>query len=264
MAAFRAHLPQGPWAVVAGASEGLGAAWVEALAQRGLHVLAVARRPEPLEQMAQRVAAKHAVEVRTLAADLAEPGFTDRLAAAGSGLEIGTAVYNAGFSFTGFLLDHPPQHAQRLVDVNVRGPLALIYQLLPAMIERRCGTLVLMSSLAGNQGAPGLAAYAASKAFATSLAQSLHAELRPAGVDVLACVAGAVRTPGYAATVGRDAPGTLDPDQVVEAALAGLGRRPLVTPGGVNELASFVMRRLLPRATATAIMGRVAKGFDAP
>ena len=238
MPAFRAHLPQGPWAVVGGASEGLGAAWVEALARRGLHVLAVGRRPEPLEQMAQRVA--------------------------GRGLEIGTAVYNAASSFTGFLLDHPPQHAQRLVDVNVRGPLALIYQLVPAMIERRRGTLVLMSSLAGNQGAPGLAAYAASKAFATSLAESLHAELRPAGVDVLACVAGAVRTPGYTATVGRDAPGTLDPDRVVEAALAGLGRRALVTPGGVNKLAAFVMRRLLPRATATAIMGRAAKGFDAP
>ncbi len=264
MAAFRTHPPQGPWAVVGGASEGLGAAWVEALARRGLHVLAVGRRPEPLEQMAQRVAAKHDVEVRTLAADLGEPTFTEHLAAAASGLEIGTAVYNAAFSFTGFLLDHPPQQAQRLVDVNVRGPLALIYQLVPAMVERRRGTLVLMSSLAGNQGAPGLAAYAASKAFATSLAESLNAELRPAGVDVLACIAGAVRTPGYVATVGRDAPGTLDPDHVVEAALAGLGRTALVTPGGVNKLATVVMRRLLPRARATAIMGRATKGFGAP
>jgi len=258
------HLPQGPWAVVAGASEGLGAAWAEALAQRGLHVLAVARRPGPLEQTVQRLAAEHEVEVRALAADLAEPGFADRLAAAGSGLEIGTVVYNAAFSFTGLLLDHPPQDAQRLVDVNVRGPLALIHQFVPAMIERGRGTLVLMSSLAGNQGGPGLAAYAASKAFTTSLAESLHAELRPVGVDVLGCVAGAVRTPGYAETVGRDAPGTLDPDQVVEAALAGLGRTALVTPGGMNKLAAFALRRLLPRATATAIMGRAVKGFDAP
>lgn len=248
---------------MAGASEGLGAAWVEALARRGLNVVAVARRPEPLDRMAQRVAARHRVEVRTLAADLAEPGFPDRLAAAGDGLEIGTVVYNAAFSFTGRLLDHSPQDAQRLVDVNVRGPLALIHQFAPAMIERHRGTVVLMSSLAGNQGAPGLAAYAASKAFTTSLAESLHAELRAAGVDVLACVAGAVRTPGYAVTVGHDAPGTLDPDQVVEAALAALGRRALVTPGGVNKLAAVVMRRLLPRATATAIMGRAAEGFDA-
>lgn len=264
MAAAGTHLPQGPWAVVAGASEGLGAAWAEALARRGLHILAVGRRPEPLEQTAQRLAAKYGVDVRTLAADLAEPGFTDRLAAASSGLEIGTAVYNAAFSFTGPLLDHPPLHTQRLVDVNVRGPLALIHQLVPAMIDRRRGTLILMSSLAGNQGAPGLAAYAASKAFVTSLAESLHAELRPVGVDVLACVAGAVRTPGYAATVGHDAPGTLDPDQVVEAALARLGRTALVTPGSTNKLASFVMRRLLPRAAATAVMGRASQGFEAP
>ncbi|WP_045878328.1 SDR family NAD(P)-dependent oxidoreductase [Pseudofrankia sp. DC12] len=264
MAALRTHPPQGPWAVVAGASEGLGAAWAEALARRGLNVLAVGRRPEPLEQTARRLAATHEVEVRTLAADLAEPGFTDHLAAAGSGLEIGTAVYNAAFSFAGPLLDHSPQDAQRVVDVNVRGPLVLIHQLVPAMVERHRGTLVLMSSLAGNQGGPSLAAYAASKAFTTSLAESLRAELRPVGVDVLACVAGAVRTPGYAATVGRDAPGTLDPDQVVEAALAGLGRTALVTPGRANKLAAFAMRRLLPRATATAIMGRAVKGFDAP
>ncbi|ADP83699.1 SDR family NAD(P)-dependent oxidoreductase [Pseudofrankia inefficax] len=264
MAAPRTHPPAGPWAVVAGASEGLGAAWVEALARRGLHVLAVARRPEPLEQLARRLSGEHGVEVRPLAADLAEPDFGDRLAAAASGLEIGTAVYNAAFSFAGPLLDHPPRDAQRLVDVNIRGPLALIHQLVPAMTGRRRGSLVLMSSLAGNQGGPSLAAYAASKAFTTSLAESLHAELRPAGVDVLACVAGAVRTPGYAATVGRDAPGTLDPAQVVEAALAGLGRRALVTPGHLNKLAAFAMRRVLPRATATAIMGRAVKGFDAP
>jgi short-subunit dehydrogenase len=248
---------------VAGASEGLGAAWVEALARRGVHVLAVARRPEPLERTARRVAERHDVEVRTVAADLAEPGFPDRLAAAGEGLEIGTVVHNAAFSFTGRLLDHPPQDAQRVVDVNVRAPLSLIHQFGPGMIARRRGTLVLMSSLAGNQGAPGLAAYAASKAFSTSLAESLNAELRPAGVDVLACVAGAVRTPGYAATVGRDAPGTLDPDQVVEAALAALGRTALVIPGAVNKLAAFTLRRVLPRATATAIMGRATKGFDA-
>jgi len=99
---------------------------------------------------------------------------------------------------------------------------------------------------------------------AVSRAESLHAELRPVGVDVLACVAGTVRTPGYAATVGRDAPGTLDPDQVVEAALAGLGRKALVTPGYANKLAAFTMLRLLPRATATAMMSRAVKGFDAP
>ncbi len=264
MAAFRTQVPHGPWAVVAGGSEGLGAAWAEALARRGLDVLIIGRRPEPLEQVAQRLTARYQVEVRTLTADLAEPDFPERLAAASTGLEIGTAVYNAASSFTGLLLDHPPEHAQHLVDVNIRGPLALIHQLGPAMIERRRGTLVLMSSLSGNQGGPGLAAYAASKAFVTSLAESLHAELRSAGVDVLACVAGAVRTPGYAATVGREAPGTLDPDQVVEAALARLGRTALVIPGWGNKLAALVMRRLLPRATATAIMGRAVKGLNAP
>jgi short-subunit dehydrogenase len=246
----------GPWAVVAGASEGLGAAFAEALAGRGLNVVAVARREEPLEALARRVESAYEVDVRVVRADLADPGFPDVLAAATRDIEVGVGVYNAAFSFLAPLLDRPPEDALRVVDVNVRGPLLFVHGLAPAMVARGRGALVLMSSLAGNQGSPGLSAYAASKAFTTTLAEGLWGELAPAGVDVLACVAGAVRTPGYAGALRRDAPGTLDPAVVAEAALRALGRGPVVTPGATNRLASFAMRRLVPRRAAVRIMRR--------
>jgi uncharacterized protein len=121
---------------------------------------------------------------------------------------------------------------------------------------------VLMSSLAGFQGSPKLAAYAASKAFNTVLGESLWAELATRGVDVIASCAGAIRTPGYAKTLQKEAPGTLDASEVVERTLAALGHGPIVIPGVTNKLASHLLRRLLSRRAAIGIMGRSVTGLE--
>ncbi|MCW2992271.1 MAG: short-chain dehydrogenase/reductase [Solirubrobacterales bacterium] len=222
----------------------------------------VARREDPLDALARRLEAGRGVEVRTIVADLADRAFPAALAEATADIEVGAGVYNAAYSYVAPLLERPAEDALRVVDVNVRGPLLFVHQLAPAMVARGRGGIVLMSSLAGNQGSPRLAAYAASKAFTTTLAESLWGELAPQGVDVLACVAGAIRTPGYASTLTRDAPGTLDPPQVAEAALDALGHGPVVTPGATNRVASFAMRRLLPRRRAVAIMRRSLEGLE--
>ena len=111
-----------------------------------------------------------------------------------------------------------------------------------------------MASLAGLQGTPRLAAYAASKAFNVILAESLWGELRASGVDVVSCVAGAIRTPGYEHARGNEAPGTLDATQVATDALARLGRGPRSVPGAINKIASLLLGRWLPRKRAVAIM----------
>jgi short-subunit dehydrogenase len=115
-----------------------------------------------------------------------------------------------------------------------------------------------MSSLAGQQGSPGIAAYAATKAFGTILAEGLWAELRGTGVDVLACLAGAVSTPNLAAAKPKRAPGTRTPEQVAAAALAALGRGPRVVPGPLMRVSSAVMSRLLPRRTAISVIARAS------
>ncbi|MEQ1502565.1 MAG: SDR family NAD(P)-dependent oxidoreductase [Myxococcota bacterium] len=243
----------GPWAVVAGASEGLGEAFADGLAARGCHLVLLARRPDALDRVRARLEATYGVSVRAVPCDLADPSFVEALAAATADVEVGVAVYDAAASFTGPLLDRPVADALRVVDVNVRGPLLLVHALVPAMVRRGRGGLVLMSSLVGIVGSPNLAAYASSKAFTTALGQSLWSELGPRGVDVVVSVAGAIRTPNYRAASKRDAPGTQDPAAVVAQALDGLGRGPVVVPRWVPRLAALLVGRLLPRRAALAV-----------
>jgi len=244
----------GKWALVAGASEGLGAAYARALAQRGLNLILAARRQPLLDELAADVHGTFGVEVHCHAGDLALPEFLETLQAACSSLDVGVVVFNATQAPVGGFVSTPVQDLMRVVDVNVRAPLALLRGLLPAMTLRSRGAVVLMTSLAGNQGAPRIAAYAASKAFARVLAESVWHELKDQGIDVVACCAGAVRTPGYAAAAGKDAPGTLDPEDVVEQTLKALCRGPVVIPGFVNRVAAVLLGRFLPRRAAIAIM----------
>lgn len=248
--------------MIAGASEGLGAAFAEGLARRGLNVVLLARRADLLAQVASSLAAAHGVETRAVACDLASPDLAAQLAGAFDDLDVGVAVYNAAYSFIAPLADRPLGDALRVIDVNVRGPVIFAHAVLPGMLARRRGALVLMSSMAGSQGVPRLSMYAASKAFTTVLGEGLWHELAPRGIDVVTSCAGAIRTPNYASTGGRDAPGTLDPAAVVDATLDALGDGPLVVPGAVNKLANFVMRRVMPRTGAIAIMAKSVAGLS--
>lgn len=252
----------GGWAVVAGASEGLGVAFATALAAGGSNLVLLARRADRLASVAERIRAAHRVEVRTAGCDLGHPDLPDALAAHTRGLDVGVAVYNAAFAPVGGFVERPLEDLLRVVDVNVRGPLVFARSLAPAMIERGRGALVLMSSLAGFQGSPRLATYAATKAFNTVLGEGLWSELRPHGVDVVVSCAGAIRTPGYARASGGDAPGTLDGDVVAAETLAALGRGPTVVPGATNKVARFVLGRMLPQRAAISIMARSTKGLS--
>lgn len=257
----------GPWSLVAGAAEGLGAAFARSLARRGLNLVLIDRRSAPLEALAAELRDGAGVEVRTLCLDLAHPGLAQRLAQHTSDLEVGLAIYNAAFSVVQPFLDQPLSQHLRAVEVNCRGPLVLAHLFGPGMCARARGGLLLMASLAGLQGAPLLATYAASKAFNSVLAQSLFDELRACGVRVLACQAGATRTPGYLASATHRAgldqllAQEQEPEQVVHEALAALARgtQSVMTPGRGNRLAAALMKRLLPRRLATTVMGSATR-----
>lgn len=249
--------------MVAGASEGLGAAFAEALARAGFDLVLVARRVEVLEARADELRNRCGVEVRTLALDLAEADAITRLVTATATLEVGLAIYNAAYAPLGPLLERTTAELDRVVAVNVRGPLQFARAFAAPMSVRRRGAVVLVSSLAGQQGTPRLASYAASKAFSIVLAEGLWAELRGLGVDVLAVCAGAIRTPGYQARAGvREAPGTLDAADVAAATLRALGRGPRVIPGWLNRVASWILGRMLPRRVAIAIMASSTEGLS--
>jgi short-subunit dehydrogenase len=254
----------GSWALVAGASEGLGAAYAKALAGRGMNLVLAARRIAPLESLAQDLRGRFGVEVRPISGDLAEATFLERLGRELSALEVGVLVYNAAYAPVGDFAEADPADLMRVVDVNVRAPVALLGAVLPRMAARGRGAVVLMSSLAGDQGSPRLAAYAASKAFNRVLAEGLWRELRGGGIDALACCAGAVRTPGYANASGKEAPGTLDPEFVAERTLRALGRGPLAIPGLLNLVAFWLTGRVLSKRAAIGIMARSTRDLARP
>jgi short-subunit dehydrogenase/steroid 5-alpha reductase family enzyme len=263
MSTFREQY--GPWAVIAGASVGLGEAFARRLASHGLNLVLLARGQAALETLASDLRAAHGIEARTLAVDLARPDLLPLVQGFTAQLEVGLLVYNAAFSTIGPFLDHPVEEHLRVIDVNCRAPLVLSHHFGRAMTARRRGGVVLMTSTAGSQGGPWIAAYAASKAFNSILAEALWEELAGQGVHVVACRAGATRTPGYAASKPRPSRvPLLDPNRVAEKTLACLGRGPSVVPGAFYRFSAFIMERLLPRRTAIRIMGRATRKLYGP
>lgn len=243
----------GRWALIAGASEGLGEAFADALGRAGYDLIVIARRVDTLEATAARLRAQHGVEVVALALDLAANDVCARIVAGVGEREVGVLVYNAAFSRVGGFLDTPLDDHLAALAVNCRTPMMLVHHFGAAMRRRHRGAIVLMGSMSGLQGSPRLASYAATKAFARVLGESLWGELRSSGVEVSTCIAGATRTPGFEA-VASDTPGpVMAPREVVEQALAALGREPSVIPGLANKLAAWALGKL-PRRRQVEVM----------
>ncbi len=250
----------GPWAVVAGASEGIGASFSRGLASRGLNLVLVARRAAPLQSLAEELRGGHGIEVRVQPLDLGAHDAASVLDEATKELDVGLLVYNAAYSPIGRFLDADLEEHLKAVDVNVRGPLRLSHRFGQRLVQRGKGGIILMSSMSGYQGTAMVANYAATKAYDTVLAEGLWYELRENGVDVLACVAGATMTPNYASSTDRIPTSWLarpmDPDPVTEQALGDLGKVPQAVSGRRNRFASVLLRRLLPRKAAVRMVSK--------
>lgn len=253
----------GPWALVAGASAGLGAAFAEVLAGKGLNLVLIARRKDKLEALAQELNSLYAVKIIAHSIDLADFKAVKVLISQFR-KPIGLLVYNAAYSPIGYFENVKDKDLEKIVDVNIKGPLLLSELVSKKMIERKKGGIVLMSSLAGNQGSPKIATYAASKAFNSILAEGLWNELKKYDIDVLASNAGAISTPGYknAQNKTKDAPGTLSPQRVAEDTLKALGKGPIIIPGFTNKMAHFFMNRIFPRKLAISIMDKNTKDLS--
>lgn len=250
----------GPWALIAGASVGLGEAFARQLAGHGINLVLVARRQDALDHLAAGLRSAHGIDVRTLAADLARTDLKTLVEEFTAGLEVGLLVYNAAYSAIGPFLEHPLEDHLRVLDVNCRGPVVLCHLFGGPMVRRQRGGIVLMTSTAGSQGGPWISSYAASKAFNLLLAEALWDELAASGVDVVACRAGATRTPGYEASKPHPSRiPLLEPADVAAKTIAALGHGPSIVPGVFYRFSAFVMDRLFPRRAAIRIMGRATR-----
>ena len=235
----------GPYALVAGGSEGLGFAFAESIARRGLDLVIIARKEERLKAAAAKLKQAYGVDVIVIAADMANFEKVKKAIEA-LHISIGLLIYNAAYAPIGYFETLSDDQLALAAEVNVKTPLRLAKLLTVPMIEQKRGGILLMSSLSGGQGSAKVATYAATKAFNTILAEGLWKELKPHGIDVIACVAGAIITPGYQkAEKGRPAPGVMEATNVAETALNALGRGPIVIPGIINKIGRFVLTRIL-------------------
>jgi short-subunit dehydrogenase len=228
----------GPWALVLGASDGVGAAYARAMAERGLNVVVLARRRTVLDEVAGAIAADTGVETQTLAVDLAEPDAMAAIAEGTAGLEVGMVMYCAGADpdYQPFLANSVDA-ALAMVQRNCTVPLQVCHHFAGPMVERGRGGIVLLSSGAGMVGGANMVAYAASKAFDTVMAEALWAELHDQGIDVLGLVLGATDTPALRTLLAERGvlsspastttiPGASTVDEVVADAIAYLADGP--------------------------------------
>ena len=260
MSDFKARY--GTWALIAGASEGLGVAFAERLTARGMNILLIARRGELMERVAEKLRRSHGVEVRCLVQDLAAADLAGALREATSSIDLGVMIYNAAYVPMGSFIDADDEDLRQLMQVNTHGLMASVRTLVPGMRERRRGGVILVSSLAGLQGFPGIAGYSATKAFINNLAEALWYELKAHGIDVMACIAGAMPTPGYTRVFKDPAPGAMDAEDAAERTLRALGKGPRFIPGVINNLIAHTTPHLVPRKRLIPLLARTLQGLD--
>jgi short-subunit dehydrogenase len=263
----RMRAKYGPWAVVAGASEGTGAEYARQLAAFGIHCLLVARRTDPLQQIAHELADKYRVQTRVLSVDLSSPDAAQQMKTAMADVEVGLYVSNAGADSTGkHFLDVPLEHSHRLVNLNVRTVIDAVYAFAPPMKARGRGGILLMSSGAALGGQPRVAMYSGTKAFEVNFGESLWVELRNFGVDVLSVAAPAMDTPVLRAALAAKnlkPQGVYDPKDVVRIALEYLPTGPTyVFPLGPHESADVLNEARRTRLLAVAEITKAFFGSD--
>ena len=249
----------GPWAVVTGASSGIGRAIAKQLAYAGLNLVLVARNQSHLEKLASMLTAQYNIDAKVLSLDLSQESADRQLEGATQNLDVGLLIASAGFGTSGSFLDTTLDQELEMLSVNCRALMAATFHFSRRFAKRGCGGLILLSSIVSFQGTPFSAHYGATKAYVQSLAEALHVELKGKGVDVLAVAPGPTQS-GFAARSGLQMGATLKPDDIAQPVLNALGHRAIIFPGFLSKLLIYPLSSL-PTWARVRIMGTVMRGM---
>jgi short-subunit dehydrogenase len=246
----------GEWALITGASSGIGAEFARALARDGMSCVLTARRADRLQALANELESAYAVQTRVVPVDLGAADGADRLVDAVSDLDLAVLIANAGYGLAGRFDKQPSRPLQEMVTLNCSAPVVMINRLLPKLEARGRGAIIIVSSTAGHQPLPFNAVYAATKAFDLFLGEALWGELQGRNIDVLALQPGPTVTEFQ--TVARETAHEGEPAaQVVGVALNALGHQPSLISGWFNWLRANAAVRLMPRSLVVLVAGRV-------
>lgn len=249
----------GPWAVVTGASSGIGKELAIQLAASGLNLVLVARNADALEQLAATLTTTHVVECRVVVLDLSHVDSMQTLIHATENVDVGLLIASAGFGTSGAFSDGSMADELAMLDINCRSLLQQTWHFSRRFVQRGRGGIVLLSSIVAFQGNPWTANYSATKAYVQSLAEGLALELAPRGVDVLSVAPGPTAT-GFASRAGLRMGKAMNPADLAQPILNALGRRTTVLPGFLSKLLTYSLATL-PRWARVRVMGMVMKGM---
>jgi uncharacterized protein len=255
----------GPWALVTGASRGLGAEFARQLAAKGLNLALAARSENQLKELAQSLEREYNITVKIITIDLSREDILDPIKKAADSLEIGLLVNNAGLSTVGPFLNMSADYLLKQFHTNARAALILTRHFGEKMAAKGRGGVIFISSGSALHGSPFCANYSGTKAYNLMLAESLWAEWKPLGIDTLGFIVGLTRTPGMEANepkpnmfvpLGR-------PEKVVSHALKALGKKPSAADGIRNRL-GYKIFNLAPRSFSIGILGKSMNAMFGP
>jgi short-subunit dehydrogenase len=247
----------GPWALVTGASSGLGLEFARQLARSGFKLVLAARRIDLLENLGKHLQREYGIDYRTLGIDLSEPDFIKTIEAATHDLDIGLVISNAGTGKPGAFLNHSHDHLRRIMRLNAASHLDLTYHFGQRLAKRGKGGVLLISAMGATHGLPYMASDAASKSFVASLGAGLHLEFKKLGLNITSVLIGPTDTP-IIDTFGLDIakmpvkPMTVE-RTVAEALAAFKANRPTWLTGRMNRL----MDKLVPDSLKRRILGNM-------
>jgi len=258
----------GSTALVTGASKGLGAAFAEALAQRGMNLVLVARSTGELNALSMRLYAKYKVQRTVISIDLADPSSPRKIAEEleRRGIHVNLIVNNAGIGLSGKFLSHDSKQQQAEVEVNIQALVALTHHFGKAMVARGKGGIINVASNASFQPVPYMATYAATKAFVLHFSEAIRHELVGSGVQVMATCPGPTATSFFDGSSTHMSPNDMDSSEsVVRGTLRAFDQeRAVAYPGRRSVRLASLLPRLLPRTLVASIAGNaIAKmGLD--
>ena len=249
----------GDWALVTGASAGIGKEFAIALAKQGVSCAITARREDRLRELATELESEHKVATRVIPCDLAAVDGADRLASAVSDLPIAILINNAGFGYSGRFEKLETERLRAMIQVNCMVPVVLTSLILPEMRKRGRGAMIIVGSVAGYQPLPLHAVYSTTKSFDLLFGEALWAELRGTGIDVIVLAPGPTDTEFHEVAGERDIRGE-PASNVVRVCLDALGRQPSVISGWFNWARAQTLR-VVPRSLAVTIAQKVVEGY---
>jgi len=249
----------GQWAIITGASSGIGLELATQLAKAGLNLVINSRNLDKLQEVENHLKSLSNIDIKIVASDASETEGLDRIIEATQGLNVGLLVVSAGYGTSGNFIESSLHSEINMLKVNCEALLSLTHYYSQQFVQQKRGGIILMSSMVAFQGTPFSANYAATKAYVQTLAEGLAVELKPHGVDVLAAAPGPVDS-GFSQRANMKMSMSLTPSQVGVPILKALGYKTTVLPGFLTKLLVYSLRTV-PRWGKVKIMEKVMGGM---